>query len=283
VQLAAAPRYRREAKTPQALARTGPARQHAGRASGVAGTGIIVDGASAAWQDERDTATRRRPLAQWLAVLAILCAGCGGGATGDTGKSAAARERRPDQVLALALRVGDPAYIIDAINEAAPHDARVDDAVLGLLREVWAGNRQKFPRLAWAVLALPEVRMAVADPLVLASRSHRIEIDTAEMRALALAHLADGTVQVASRAVLLLGDCGARGDVPRLGAIAARPAPNDALSKPALEALGQICGVPAERVLEAQYDLAHGDRRQLIHSIISARQRMLTNRCDDRI
>jgi hypothetical protein len=186
------------------------------RASGVAGKGIIVDGASAAWKDERDTATRRRPLAQWLAVLAILCAGCGGGATGDTGKPAAARERRPDQV--LALRVGDPAYIIDAINEAAPHDARVDDAVLGLLRKVWAANSQKFPRLAWTVLALPEVRMAVADPLVLARRSHRIEIDTAEMRA-----------------------------------------------------------------LEAQYDLAHGNHRQLIHSIISARQRMLTNRCDDRV
>jgi hypothetical protein len=244
----------------------------------VAGKGITVAG-----KEGRGTAGGVRPLAHWLPVLALVCAGCGGGSTGETARPLAARDRRPEQVLALALRVEDPAYIIDAIDEAAPHDARVDEAVLGLLREVWAGNSQKYPRLAWTVLARPEVRMAVADPLVLARRSQRIEIDTAEVRTLALAHLADASLPVASRAVLLLGDCGAREDVPRLSAIAARPAPNDALAKPALEALGHICGEPAERALEAQYDLAHGDRRQLIHSVISARQRTLANRCDDRV
>lgn len=259
------------------LRSAGPTGSMPGR-SGLAGKGITVAG-----KEGRGTVGATRPRPQWFPVLALLCAGCGAGSTGDAARPPAAHDRRPEQVLALALRVEDPAYIVDAINEAAPHDARVDEAVLDLLREVWAGNRQKYPRLAWTVLALPEVRMAVADPLVLARRSHRIEIDTADMRTLALAHLADGSLQVASRAVLLLGDCGAREDVPRLSAIAARPAPNDALAKPALEALGHICGEPAERALEAQYDLAHGDRRQLIHSVISARQHTLANRCDDRV
>lgn len=226
--------------------------------------------------------TRQRPLAALLSSLALLCAGCGAGPSGDSAKQLPGRERRPDQILALALRVEDPAYIIDAIAEAAPRDARVDEAVLGFLSEVWSGNAQRFPRLAWTALATPEVRMAVADPLVRAQRSHRLSIGTADMRSLALAHLADSS-PVASRAVLLLGDCGVREDVPRLSAIAARVAPNDALAKPALEALGQICGEPAERALEAQFDLAHGDRRQLIHGILSSRQRVLATWCDDRV
>lgn len=174
------------------------------------------------------------------------------------------------------LQVAD----IDSLNNSAVEYLSkniLDPYVFNLLNDVWRGNRQKYPNLAWEEIGQPVVRLNIARLLGNAQRLHgfrgvEIQSETKNgIRSYIHSHLADPAVEVRAAAAFALGSVADSRDIEVLKRIVIQDLP--IVGKNAVRSIGRFRNNEAKAALqELEKTAVDPQLKNVIHRTLSSWQ-----------
>ena len=162
---------------------------------------------------------------------------------------------------------------------------RYKGLILPFILDLWMGNNEKYPGLAWNIVNLDIIRLEVADILVQSQRNSIINLETKEKEAIhnyTLRMIGNQDVALALRAIFILEIIDDEKDVGKILSIAIAENTPDGTFRAAIITLLGMCSQQAFAAVEKLGDLIKKNERRAIFWGVKSRMPKEPLRCKQR-
>ncbi|MDH3973936.1 MAG: hypothetical protein OEV42_06615 [Deltaproteobacteria bacterium] len=150
--------------------------------------------------------------------------------------------------------------VIEALNKV--NKMRYQGEILPLIKDLWGGNKDKYPELSWETINKNIVKVKIAGVLLQAKRNKKIDVDTEEIRKYVTEYIVSDDVHLSINAMLALSIIDDERDVENIFSVAKQQ--KKVTFRTSISTLSLMCNKAASDALDELEKIVKSNELKLI-------------------